>query len=1086
MLSRSFLVMMLLRFCICVSAQDYNNEKITLLAANTPLSAIMRNIEKQTHRRFNYSETELNTSEKVNVSYNEAPLNTVLGQLFTAKGISWKYIDNGIYLRKEISFPTNNPLKDSGALTSGVMVSGTITDEKSLPLIGATVKVLNTSRGAVTDVNGRFQLNHVPANALMVVSFTGYMEERVPIRNQTNITIKLQPVVSKLDETVVIGYGTTTQRFNTGSVSRVTAKEIEQQPVANPLSALQGQMPGVLVTNGQGLPGTNVQIQIRGINSIVSNPRLATGAPLFIVDGVPFSSVPMNFSASLAGANDYLSPFNSINPGDIESLEVLKDADATAIYGSRGANGVVLITTKKGKAGKTKLDVNIYTGTEKATNLVKTLNTQQYLALRKQAFANDGITPTPGNAPELLVFDQTRYTDFQKLIYGGTPSVTNAQINLSGGNNYTRFILGTNYRNEGTVYPGGLGYHRGGTHLNIEHNSLDNRLNVSTTVNYTSDRNNCISQVLNAKYAPNYPLYDSTGKLTWSGRAGNPLAAATQNSTSQTNSLLANAVIRYEVIPDLKLQVNMGYNYNTYNSVLTFPLSALDPKGINPINRANYGNNSTSTYIIEPQANYTRKIAEGQMTMLVGGTWQYAITNGWTVQGQDYSNDALLQDLSSAGTLLKPGSIYKEYKYISFFSRLNYNWKGKYIAAATFRRDGSSRFGPAKQFGNFGSGALAWIFSNEHFITDAMPFLSYGKLRASYGIVGNDNIADYGYLSTYTTSYVYQNTNGLIPARIANPDYSWEVNRKLETAIELGFLHDRILLTAAWFKNRTNNQLVGYPLPSQTGFGSYQYNLPAVVQNTGKEFSLNTANVKSKKFTWGSTFNLSFIDNKLISFPNLSSSSYSQSLVEGQSISIVKGFHLAEIDPKTGIPLFSTASGNNKSTPAAPQDYIVIGKTIPDFFGGLGNTLSYNGIQLNILFQFVKQKGYEPGWWPGATRTIPVEALDHWGKSGDISKNPIVSTTLTDNDAGRSSNAYLNSDRFWNDASYIRLKNLMLSYDLPRTWTNKIRFSQIKIYIQGQNLWTITNYKGSDPEIPNRFYIVPTLKTICAGLQVVL
>lgn len=1081
MLSRSFLVMMLLRCCICVSAQDNNNEKVTLLAANTPLSAIMRNIEKQTHRRFNYSETEVNTSEKVNVSYNEAPLNTVLGQLFTSKGITWKYIDNGIYLRKE--FP--QPLKDSSVLASGAMITGYITDEKSLPLIGATVKVDNTNKGAVTDVNGRFQLNNVPPDAVMVISFTGYTEERVILKKQTHISIKLKPVISKLDETVVIGYGTTTQRYSTGSVSKVSGKEIGQQPVANPLSALQGAMPGVFITNGQGLPGTNMQIQIRGMNSIVTNPGTDGGNPLFIVDGVPFSGVPMNFfSPSLAGANDYLSPFNSINPGDIESVEVLKDADATAIYGARGANGVVLITTKKGKPGKTKLDVNVYTGTEKATHLVKTLNTEQYLALRKQAFANDNVTPTPANAPELLVYNQQQYTDFQKLLIGNTPNVTNAQINLSGGNNNTRFLLGANYRNEGTVFPGGFTYHRGGAHLNVEHNSVDNRLNVSATVNYTADRNNNISQTLSTTFFPNYPLYDSTGKLTWSGRYGNPLALLNQTSTSRTNSLISSAVLRYTIIPGLKIQANLGYNYNTFNSVLTYPLSALDPKGVNPINKATYGTNSTATYIIEPQANYTRDIADGELEALIGGTWQYATANGWTIRGQNYSNDALLKNLASAGTVLRPNSLYSEYKYISFFSRLNYNWKKKYIASATFRRDGSSRFGPANQFGNFGSGALAWIFSNEHFIANALPFLSYGKLRASYGIVGNDKIADYGYLSTYVPINSYQTVNGLIPVRIANPDYSWEVNRKLETALELGFLNDRILLTAAWFKNRSNNQLVGYPLPSQTGFTSYQFNLPAIVQNTGEEFTLNTVNIRSKRFSWASAFNISFTDNKLVSFPNLSSSSYSQSLVEGQSISIVKGFHFTQIDPKSGIPLFSTASGGNTTTPTALSDYVVMGKTIPDFFGGLSNTLSYNGIQLNFLFQFVKQQGYEPAWWPGATRFTPIDALNHWEKSGDISNNPVPSTTNTNNDAGKAANAYGNSDRFWSDASYIRLKNVMLSYDLPRIWMDKIKFTQVRVYIQGQNLWTITNYKGSDPEITSRSYVIPTLKTICAGLQV--
>lgn len=1083
----TLMIIMLLRFCIYATAQDTNDQRITLLAGSVSLASVLKHIEKQTNKRFNYSESELNTDEKVSVNYNEAPLNQVLGQLFSGRGFSWRMIDNGIYLRKDPEPAMTKPLKDSGNLAPVMVVTGSVADEKGQPLIGATIKVINSGRGTLTDEKGRFRITDVPVNATIMVSFTGFTEQRVLIRNRTDFSVFLKPAVSLLDGTVIIGYGTTTQRYNTGSINKVTGKEIEQQPVANPLTALQGRMPGVFITNTNGLPGANVKIQIRGINSIVTNSDAGGGSPLFIVDGVPFTNVPLNSTNGfMAGANGNLSPLNSINPNDIESVEVLKDADATSIYGSRAANGVILITTKKGKAGKTILDINLYTGMEKATNLVKSLNTPQYLEMRKAAFANDSITPTISNAPDLLLFDPNQYTDIQKLILGNSSNVTNAQVNVSGGNNSTRFILGGSFWNEGTIYPGDLNYHRGGIHMNIEHNSPDNKLFVSLTGNYTSDKNNSLSQpIAGLQLAPNYPVYDSSGKLNWVG-GDNPLAYTKQSSTSKTNALIGNGIFRYSILPDLNAQISLGYTNTNFNTILTTPLSSLNPNAFNPISKATYGNNGVTTYIVEPQLNYTRQIAQGRLQALLGGTWQYTNTSGSLIQGQSYSNDGLLKDQASAAKLVNPSSNYTEYKYVSLFARMNYNWQNKYILNAVFRRDGSSRFGPDKRFGNFGSGGLAWLFSNEDFVKEIFPFLSYGKLRASYGLVGNDQITDYAYLSTYRTSGVYQSLTGLIPSRIANPDYSWEVTRKLEVAMELGFINDRVLLTANWFKNKSNNQLVGYPLPTQTGFSSYQANLPATIQNTGTELLVNTVNIKSAHFNWKSSFNLSFIDNKLLSFPGLAGTSYANKYIEGKSVSIVKGYHFTGIDPNTGLPQFATADSSKKNAPSMATDFAVMGKTLPEYYGGISNTFTWKGLELNFLFQFVKQEGNSPSFWPGSGRLLPPEALNRWQKKGDITDVPVASTVSIYNAAGTASVAFTNSDRFWTDASYIRLKNLMLSYSLPLKLIQQIKLNQCRIYLQGQNLWTITNYKGSDPEIPSARYIVPTLRVICAGLQITL
>ena len=833
---------------------------------------------------------------------------------------------------------------------------------------------------------------------------------------------------------------------------------------------------GVFIQNGPGLPGSEINVQIRGINSIAGSNN-----PLYIVDGVPFISTPLNsWNGSLAVANGYISPLNSINPSDIESIDVLKDADATAIYGSRASNGVILITTKKGVAGKTKLNLNAYTGNETATHIVHTLNTTNFLAIQHEAFNNDGIIPDASSAPYFYVYDTTKYTDYQELTTGNTASVTDLQADITGGSENTRFIFGGSYRNEGTIFPGNLAYNRGGFHFNLEHYSNNHKFYASISNLITSDKNNnTIFNFAQIGIAPDYPLYDSSGNLYNIG-GFNPLAYLKQQAINKTFNLITNAQLRYTIIPGLNISSSFGVNRIDMNSLLTYPLSSQDPS-TNPINMASYGYNSNTTYIVEPQAEYLKKIGHGRLQVLACGTYQYTFTYGNFIQGQNYSNDALLQNLGSAGNISSfptPSTNEVEYKYVSFFGRLSYNWNDKYILTINARRDGSSRFGSDNQYGNFGSLGGAWIFSNENFVKEKLSFLSFGKLRASYGTVGNDPSSNYQYLATYGSTATYQGSTTLIPTRIANPNYQWEVNKKLEAAIELGFIDNRILFSLSLFQNQSSNQLVGYPLPSQSGFTSYQYNLPAVIRNTGSEWEINTINIRTRKFSWTSYFNISFIDNKLISFPGLSSSSYANTYVIGKSISIVKGPHFTGINSSNGLPMFSTAMGKDTTYPSSPQDNIVIGKTIPEFYGGLNNEFKYKNFQLSFLIQFVKQQGWTYSWYPGISYTYPAEALERWQKPGDITRVPVPSTINYS-----SYFPYIFSDRFWGDASYIRLKNIELSYTLPDKWLAKVG---CRIFVQAQNLITITDYSGSDPEIPGNFLTVPTLKIVTAGLHLTL
>lgn len=1069
----------LLAACLDVQGHGYSQGKLSLAEKDVPLPKVFQAIERQSDYHFFYDYPIFAQAAKVSVDMKDASIEQVLNVCFKNQPFSYS-IEGKLVLvkRKEMRASVVGDTHPSTSFD----IRGRVTDSLGRPLVGASVQIKGTNKGLQTDANGGFEIKELPENAVLLVSFAGYTSREISVATNNFLSIVLLTAVNPLDEVQIIGYGTTTQRLYTGDISKVSGKEIEEQPVANPLSALEGRMTGVFIQSGQGLPGTSITVQVRGLNSIAGGNN-----PLFIVDGVPFGTTPLNsWNGSLIAANGNISPFNSINPSDIESIEVLKDADATAIYGSRGSNGVILITTKKGKAGKTKFDVNVYTGQDAATHLVKSLSTPQYLQIKREAFANDGVTPTIANAPQITLFDTTKYTNWQKFMLGNTPSVTNAQMTISGGNLNTRFLLGGSYRNEGVIFPGNIAYHRGGVHFNMEHTSPDSKFYVSLNSIFTSDKNNDIAQTIaSVLLAPDQPLYDSTGALNFIG-GGNPLAMLKQYSYNQTNNLVSSVQLRYNLLPGWNIKTSLGYSYMAMNTLLTYPDAAQNPAN-NPVSKADYGSNAVTTYIIEPQTTYQRAISSGKLEALIGGTWQYNVTDGYFIQGQNYSNDALLQNLGAAGSISTapgPATNYLQYKYISAFSRVNYNWSDKYIIDASFRRDGSSRFGPGKEFGNFGAGGAAWLFSNENFVSHALSFLSYGKIRASYGVVGNDQIADYQYLATYSSSLNYQGISGLAPSRIANPDYSWELNRKLEAAIELGFFKDRILLSAIWYRNRSSNELVGYPLPSQTGFTSYQANLPALVQNTGWEYSLNTINVKSKDFTWSSSFNISFLNNKLLSFPGLASSSYSNTYVIGKSISLVKGYHFVRVDPQTGIPQFSTVKGADTLSPSYATDRVVMGKTMPNYFGGLNNTVTYKKFEFGFLLQFVKQQGSRPDYWPGVQNFMTAEALKRWQKPGDITNVP-KATTLNANNASSTAYSYfLGSDRFWGDASYLRLKNVTIAYNLPKETIAKLKIDQCRFYVQGQNLLTFTRYPGSDPEVPGGSYIVPVIRIITGGIQI--
>ncbi|MGN7811757.1 SusC/RagA family TonB-linked outer membrane protein [Flavobacterium sp. 22076] len=958
-------------------------------------------------------------------------------------------------------------------------VQGTVTDGTA-PLPGVTIAIKNRpNTAAISDYSGQYKITASP-NDTLLVSFIGFKTAVIPITGKQTINVKLLFDSTTLQEVKVnAGYYSVKESERTGSIAKITSKDIETQPVANVLAVMQGRMAGINITQTTGVAGGGFDIKIRGQNSL----RSSANAPLYVIDGVPYSSSPIGSGQTSSIFPTSTSPLNSINPENIENIEVLKDADATSIYGSRGANGVVLISTKKGKSGKTRFTITSSTGAGTVTRFLKLMNTEQYLAMRKQAFLNDGKQYGATDYDVNGTWDQNRYTNWQQELLGGTSKINDNQATVSGGAKNTQFLLSGTYHSESTVFPGRFGYNRGGVQVNINHKSEDNRFQMTFSGGYTSQKNNQpASDLTNATrfLPPNAPaLYNSDGTLNWENQTWeNPLRNLNAKYESKTKDLIANALLSYELSEGLNIKSSFGFTDLGTLETRTAPSTIFNPAYNFTSQRSVLYQNQTSrtSWIIEPQITWEKEFWKGKINLLAGTTFQNQITNTLYQSGSGFSSNSLIYNLAAAKVITIQLDDETQYKYQAIFGRFNYNWQDRYIVNLTARRDGSSRFGPGRQFANFGAAGLAWLFTNENFLKNS-SWLSFGKLRGSYGTTGNDQIGDYQFFDTYSTTGVnYDGVTGISPSRLYNADFGWEINKKLEFAIETGFLRDRIFTTAAWYQNRSANQLVGIPLPGTTGFSSIQANLSAVVENRGLEFTVRTVNLQKAHFQWTTNFNLTFAKNKLLSFPGLEGSTYSQQYRIGEPLNILLLYKFKGVNPQTGIYDFEDV--NNDGVISSPYDRQYAANLNPKYFGGIQNQLTYKSWNLDFLFQFTKQQNrIFPMGTPGMMSNQQTRLTDSWQTTGDQTAYQIY-TTGTDRDVVNANNNYLLSNAIITDASFIRLKNIALSYTVPLT----LKDTSCKVMLQAQNLLTFTKYPDGDPEFSTIGYL-PPLKVVTAGIQ---
>jgi len=1096
---------MLISFVLHAGARG-TAQTVTLSAKNLPLEKVCKEIERQTGYYFVYAKDIKQNEQTISLQIDHLRIKEALQKIFAGLPFTYQIIDQVVVintvLKAEALAPTSEKM---------IKVEGVVLTEQGQPLSEASVTIKSTGRGTITNVRGEFLLPSIPANTELFISHIGYSSKTIIPKEGKYLEIRMQLAADILDAQVVKGYYATSNRFNTGNSTTVKGEDIAKQPVTDPILALEGRVPGLSIAQVSGVPGAYSIVRLRGQNTIPDGKPITANDPLYIVDGIPFSSQSLTsefvgggiFKAPLAnsgigglyGAGQGMSPFNSLNPSDIESIEILKDADATAIYGSRGANGVILITTKKGKIGRNKLDVNVYSGASKVTRKLQLLNTRQYLAMRREAFNNDGWTQYlipiyASTFPDLLIWDTTRYTDWQKVLMDNSNHFTNAQVNFSGGSLNTQFIINGGYSRQGTLFPGDYVDQKASLHVAVTAASIDQRLHTQLSVNYVNDNSNMPNADPTGYITlpPDAPaLFDGNGNLNWEPYGGgatwsNPLSYTVNHDKAVSEFYSGNFVLDYNFIRGLHFKCSAGYSQQRMSQTMLGPSTAFPPPYDTwaILRSSAFSLSKSQSWTIEPQLNYSKVIAKGILELLVGSTFQENTRDSRAETASGFTSNVLLANIMAASVQSFAGNSYALYHYNAIFGRISYNWDEKYIVNLTGRRDGSSRFGPNKQFGNFGAIGAAWIFSKEKWAQDHMPFLSFGKLRSSYGVAGNDNIGDYQFLSTYTPlGLAYQNIAGLYPTLMPNPYYQWERVRKLEGALEIGVLRDAIFLTASWFRNRTDNQLVGYPLPLLSGFGSVQSNLPALIQNTGWEFTMHSRNISSQNFTWNSDFNLTVLRNKLVKFPGIENTPYQYAYRVGKPLSSRLMYHYAGVDPQTGFYAFKSKSG---TIGPFPQEDVYSTKPVTqDYFGGMGNSIHYKQFQLDVLIQFVHQLGYNYAPFfnsPGTMQNQLVTALDRWQKPGD--KAGFQQFT---NSRLASFNTFRVSDAGISDASYMRVKNIALSYNVSPDLLKKLHVESARIYLQCQNVFTITKFQGIDPE--SQGLGLPPLRTITGGIQVV-
>jgi TonB-linked SusC/RagA family outer membrane protein len=985
------------------------------------------------------------------------------------------------------------------AAQGSATVQGTITDSATRrPIPGVQVVIAGSARGAITDDAGRYSIRAVQAGPLTLrAQRLGFAatERRVNITagETVNVDFTLHPVATVLSEVVVTGYGTTSRAQVTSAVAQVAAEAIVNTPVAGIDAALQGKAPGVQVVQNAGNPGNGITVRVRGSSSLS-----ASNQPLYVIDGVPM--IREDFSQLGFGGQD-LTAVTGISPDEIESIDILKDASAAAIYGSRGSNGVIQITTKRGRSGRTRFSFNAYTGQQKVIRKIELMNAAEYIEFMNEAATNAGFAPE---------FDPADYagidSDWQGAVLRTAP-VSDLNLAVNGGSDRLTYMLSGSYFDQtGTVI--GSSFDRANGRFNVDFNAT-NRLTFRSSLGVSREHwfrtindNTIIGPSANAIATPAiYPIRRADGSFTTSDEGlpyANPVALGLYwRSPSFAHRFLGNVEGNYDVTDRLRITGRVGgdvYNFTErrWESPLAPDTYAAGAHGV-----AQQGTNLATRYLTEGYATFEPlRLTGQQLTLTAGSSFEWNHSELTFVQGEGFGSNAFQYPGAAGKSTAYDGSA-TGHNLVSFFGRANYSFADRYLASASLRADGSSRFGQNNRYGLFPSASLAWVLSSEPMLAGMKRFADL-KLRASYGVTGNQDIGNtnnFAFLGTFAKAN-FAGDPGIGPSNFRNPDLKWETTKETDVGFDLSFLGGRIGLIGDWYSKKTSDLLVRRPVSGTSGFTTVWTNV-GNIENTGIEFQLSATPFQahsSGDFDWRADFNISHNKNKVTELyghqPFNSGIDGINRVQEGEPLGAFYTVRFLRVDPQTGDAVFDDINGDGDIN---SDDRVIVGSPHPKYWGGLRNQFAWRGVDLNLFFEFsqgskiyngIRSFADDGGYY--YDQKIK-HALRRWRQPGDVTDVPRA-------DYNGESGGLIVSDRFVEDGSYVRFQELTLGYRLPQRFAGAANLSDARIYLSGRNLKVWSDFLGYDPDVNSNgsgsntslgteFYSYPRARTISIGVS---
>jgi TonB-linked SusC/RagA family outer membrane protein len=944
-----------------------------------------------------------------------------------------------------------------------IPVSGTVTSAADkTPIPGVTVQVKGTQKGIITDVNGAYKLD-ASANATLLFSFIGMKSQEIPVGGRKLIDIQMEEDRVDLGEVIVVGYSTSSKKLISGSVGTVNESELKNIPMRTIEGVLQGKAAGVSITQNSGTPGGQNSIKMRGGSSIK-----ASNSPLIVIDGVP--TITGSYG-QIGYSGQAIDAMSDLNPNDIESFTILKDASATAIYGARASNGVILITTKKGNAQKTNVNLSTSYGwqTMPKERLPHLMNAAQW-----NEFRGTDIQGTD--------------TDWMKEILQVAPT-TNTELSVSSGNDKTRlFISGNLYSQDGTVKS--TSFNRYSGRINVDHKLLPDLtlgagVSMTYSVNYRVEGDQTLYGPLpNALSIPAiYPVYNADGSYNEDGPYANPIAIIdkTQN-VAFTNRNNGNIFLDYKFLDGFTFTSKWSADVYSLREHEYDPITTAQGKKYSGlgIEGTSYVSNLIGSNVLQ----YIKTVNKvHNFEALAGISFEKYARRTTYIEATDFPNEDF-QYITSAGTIRAASAFALDRGMTSYFGQFKYNYLYKYIFTLTARADGSSKFGINNRFGYFPAASIAWRLTEEPFMKN-LKAISDLKIRTSIGLTGNDGIGDFASLGLYKGGYNYNKQSGIAPTQLPNPNLKWETTRQIGLGIDLGLLKDRIGIVADVYYNTTSDLLLDRPIPESSGYSIITSNI-GDMENKGFECVLNTENIKGD-FTWTTSFNFSANRNKVIKMyngqPIPDQGRGNNWVMEDEPIGVFVGYKFLGVDPTTGKEVYEDLNNDDVITTA---DRTIIGNPNPDFTLGLTNTLGFKGFDFSFFLHSVYGNDVFNGTriyieGPTDLDQQTTNSLRRWLKPGDVTDIPNIGDGLK-------------SSRFIENGSFLRIKNVTLGYTLTKDMLKKLWLKSARIYVSGQNIYTFAPYSGMDPEVNyystdnvvmgTDFFTYPQSRTILVGLNI--